>query len=143
MNAVLLPVFSSIVCDRHNPGQSPYGMANSSIEQIREARHAMGLPALAIQWGPIGDVGFVFDTMGNEAVICGTEAQYICSCLTALEKLMTQSHTVVTSHVLADKMYQNNSSCVTEKESLNAVANVSGKKLTTWWKFQIVITFSI
>jgi fatty acid synthase len=140
MDAVLFPVFSSVASGRGlAPGISPYGMANSGMERICEARHAMGLPALAIQFGPIGDVGYMFDTFGSEAVIYKRTAQCISSCLTALEKFMTQSYTVVASHVIPDKQHQNNSTSVTEKEILNVIANVLGKKLTIWLKFKIVI----
>jgi fatty acid synthase len=99
------------------------------MERICEARHAMGLPALAIQWGPIGDVGIAFDTLGSEAVICQTEAQCISSCIIALEKLMTQPHTIVTSHVLANKQLHSNSTSVREEEVLNTVVNILGEKL--------------
>lgn len=36
-------------------------MSNSVMERICEARHADNLPALAIQWGAIGEVGLVSD----------------------------------------------------------------------------------
>lgn len=58
-------VFSSVSCGRGNPGQSNYGLANSGMERLCEARQADGLPALAVQWGAIGEVGLVVDTMGN------------------------------------------------------------------------------
>lgn len=45
-------VFSSVACGRGNYGQTNYGMSNSLAERIMERRHADGLPAKAIQWGP-------------------------------------------------------------------------------------------
>lgn len=54
-------VFSSVVCGRGNAEQTNYGMANSIMERICEKRRAENLPALAIQWGVIGDVGYVAD----------------------------------------------------------------------------------
>jgi fatty acid synthase len=54
-------VYSSVSCGRGTPGQTNYGMANSVMERIIEKRHAMGLPAKAIQLGPIGDVGVLAD----------------------------------------------------------------------------------
>lgn len=56
-------VFSSISCGRGNRGQTNYGMFNSVMERICEKRKADRLPALAIQWGAIGDVGMIVDTM--------------------------------------------------------------------------------
>lgn len=49
-------IFSSVSCGRGNAGQSNYGMANSIMERICEKRKSDGLPALAIEWGAVGDV---------------------------------------------------------------------------------------
>lgn len=54
-------VFSSVSCGRGNAGQSNYGLANSVMERIVERRHRDGLPAKAIQWGAVGEVGLVAD----------------------------------------------------------------------------------
>lgn len=58
-------VFSSVSCGRGNVGQSNYGLSNSIMERICEERRAEGLPALAIQWGAIGDVGLVAESVSN------------------------------------------------------------------------------
>nr|QCW07586.1 fatty acid synthase 6 [Blattella germanica] len=120
--------FSSIASGRGNVGQSAYGMANSTLERICEERRMLGLPALAVQWGPIGDVGVLYDSMGNDVVLVGTVPQHISSCLDAFEDLLRQPHAVLTSHVLVDKELENGSSCVLEKDFLNTVANVLGIK---------------
>jgi len=59
---------------------------------------------LAIQWGAIGDVGMVVDTMkgSNDSVIGGTLPQRISSCLATLDVFLNQSHPVVSSFVLAE-----------------------------------------
>ena len=44
-------------------GQSNYGYANSALDFLCEARAAQGLPALSLQWGVIGHVGFVEEAM--------------------------------------------------------------------------------
>ena len=44
-------------------GQANYGYANGAVDILAEARKSAGLPALAIQWGPIADVGFVAEIM--------------------------------------------------------------------------------
>ncbi|MGD0105613.1 MAG: beta-ketoacyl reductase, partial [Rhodopila sp.] len=41
------------------PGQASYVAANRMLEALAERRHAAGLPALAVQWGPIGDAGYL------------------------------------------------------------------------------------
>jgi fatty acid synthase len=51
-------VFSSVVSGYGNAGQTNYGMSNSTVERVCEARVKDGLPGLAVQWGTVGDVGF-------------------------------------------------------------------------------------
>jgi phthiocerol/phenolphthiocerol synthesis type-I polyketide synthase C len=41
------------------PGQGSYVAANMALEAIARRRMAEGLPALAVAWGPIGDVGYL------------------------------------------------------------------------------------
>jgi len=55
----LFLLFSSVTTAFGNPGQGNYVAANAAIEAIAERRHAAGLPALAVQWGPIGDAGYL------------------------------------------------------------------------------------
>lgn len=40
-------VFSSVSCGRGNAGQTNYGMANSAMERICEARQSEGLPGVS------------------------------------------------------------------------------------------------
>lgn len=40
-------------------------MSNSVMERICENRHKAGFPALAIQWGAVGEVGLVADMQVN------------------------------------------------------------------------------
>ena len=65
-------VFSSVSCGRGNAGQTNYGMANSVMERICEARVREGFPGLAVQWGAVGDVGLVADMQeDNVEVVIG------------------------------------------------------------------------
>ncbi|KAL0266678.1 UNVERIFIED_CONTAM: hypothetical protein PYX00_009160 [Menopon gallinae] len=98
-------VFSSVSCGRGNAGQTNYGMSNSIMERICEARAKEGLPGLAIQWGAIGDVGLVADMQEDhqELVIGGTLQQSISSCLQCLDVLLKQKHPIVASMVVAEK----------------------------------------
>lgn len=52
-------LFSSISVLFGNPGQSHYVTANAWLEGLARKRRAEGLPALAIGWGAITDVGFL------------------------------------------------------------------------------------
>lgn len=98
-------VFSSMSCGRGNAGQSNYGMANSAMERIIEERHKFGLPAKAIQWGAIGDVGLLaeYQLANMDKEISGTLPQSISSCLEVLDRLLISSDPIVSSMVVADK----------------------------------------
>jgi thioesterase domain-containing protein/acyl carrier protein len=52
-------LFSSIATIAGSPGQGGYVAANSFLESFAHYRRAKGLPALAINWGVISEVGFV------------------------------------------------------------------------------------
>ncbi|QJU57632.1 polyketide synthase [Sphingomonas sp. AP4-R1] len=55
----LFLLFSSVTTPLGNPGQGNYVAANAAIEALAERRQAEGLPGLAVQWGPIGDAGYL------------------------------------------------------------------------------------
>uniref|UniRef100_A0A182QS29 Fatty acid synthase n=1 Tax=Anopheles farauti TaxID=69004 RepID=A0A182QS29_9DIPT len=96
--------FSSVSCGRGNQGQVNYGLANSAMERICEARHAAGLPATAIQWGAIGDTGLVLENLGdNDTVVGGTLPQRMPSCLQTMDLFMQQPCPVLASMVIAEK----------------------------------------
>ncbi|NP_001037478.1 p270 [Bombyx mori] len=98
-------IFSSVSCGRGNAGQTNYGMSNSVMERICESRKKIGLPALAVQWGAVGDVGLVADMQDEDVQleIGGTLQQRISSCLLALDKFMKQDAPIVSSIVVAEK----------------------------------------
>ncbi|XP_055540270.1 fatty acid synthase-like [Wyeomyia smithii] len=98
-------VFSSVSCGRGNAGQSNYGMANSIMERIIERRKAAGLPAKAIQWGAVGEVGLVADMVEDKVdmEIGGTLQQRITSCLQELDTLLSCEDPIVASMVVAEK----------------------------------------
>lgn len=52
-------LYSSATTYFGNPGQASYVAANCYLEELARQRHAMGLPATAIGWGAIDDVGFL------------------------------------------------------------------------------------
>lgn len=98
-------VFSSVSCGRGNAGQTNYGHSNSVMERICEKRKSEGLPALAIQWGAIGEVGLVADMQeeNTEIEIGGTLQQRISSCLQVMDKLLRCPEPIVSSMVVAEK----------------------------------------
>ncbi|KAB0796701.1 hypothetical protein PPYR_10762 [Photinus pyralis] len=92
-------VFSSISCGRGNAGQANYGFANSVMERICESRQADNLPGLAIQWGPIDDVGLL-TKMDLSVDVMGLLPQRINSCLMVMDTFLNQPHVIVGSMIL-------------------------------------------
>uniref|UniRef100_A0A8P4GFA7 Fatty acid synthase n=1 Tax=Dicentrarchus labrax TaxID=13489 RepID=A0A8P4GFA7_DICLA len=118
--------FSSVSCGRGNAGQSNYGYANSAMERVCEKRRYDGVPGLAVQWGAIGDVGVVLETMGgNDAVIGGTLPQRIASCLEVLDLFLCQQRPVMSSFVLAERTVVK-SEAGSQKSLEDAVAHILG-----------------
>jgi fatty acid synthase len=86
-----------VSCGHGNPGQTNYGYANSILERICELRRKDGLHGLAIQWGPIGDVGVMAD---NEiSSLARIVKQRILSCLEVLDKFLQSPHYILSSIV--------------------------------------------
>ena len=57
-----------------------------------------------MQWGAIGDVGVVIETMGdNDVIIGGTRPQRMTSCLATLDQFLNQSQAVLSSFVMAER----------------------------------------
>ncbi|MDX2158842.1 MAG: SDR family NAD(P)-dependent oxidoreductase [Hyphomicrobiaceae bacterium] len=52
-------LYSSATTLLGNPGQAAYVAANGYLEGLAHARHADGLPALAVAWGAIADAGYL------------------------------------------------------------------------------------
>ena len=97
--------FSTIASGYGNAGQTNYGYGSSYLERVCEERRSQGLHGLAIQWGVIGDVGIVADSMGGSehlVTVSGTMAQRLPSCLATLDSLLQQrSASVVLTAVKA------------------------------------------
>ncbi|XP_075725717.1 fatty acid synthase isoform X2 [Rhipicephalus microplus] len=92
-------VFSSISCNRGQIGQTNYGFANSVMERLCERRVADGLPGLAIQWGPIGDVGVVHDSVDVDFDFFGLLLQPISSCIEVMDYCLSQKQPIVSCFV--------------------------------------------
>ena len=100
--------FSSVVSSRGNAGQSNYGYTNAVMDRICELRRSDGLNGLSIHWGPIGDVGYVAENIGNEFQLSGTIQQRITSCLTVLDRILQSNLTICSSFVNCDTNIINN-----------------------------------
>ena len=52
-------MFSSVSSIFGNPAQGNYAAANAFLDALAQHRHAIGLPALVINWGALGGEGYV------------------------------------------------------------------------------------
>lgn len=85
---------------------------------------------MAIQWGAIGDVGLVIETMGgNETVVGGTLPQRMASCLSSFDVFLQHPQPVLASMVLAEKR-KGGSAGANQVSLIEAVANILGIKDT-------------
>ena len=83
---------------------------------------------LAIQWGAVGDVGIVLESMGsNDVVIGGTLPQQIASCLEVLDVFLNQPHPVLSSFVLAEKKATAHNDSSSRQDPMEAVAHILGE----------------
>lgn len=96
--------------------------------------------ALAIQWGAIGDVGLIVESVfggDNETVVGGTMPQRIASCLKTLEHLMLKSYEpkqtgIWSTFVPAEKIMENElkqeMKQQMKKSIVEVIANIMGIK---------------
>lgn len=85
---------------------------------------------MAIQWGGIGDVGLILDTMGdNDTVVGGTLPQRMTSCLATMDSFLQQPNAVLASMVLAELRRSAGDS--NQVGLLEAVGNILGKDIYT------------
>ena len=83
-----------------------------------------------MQWGAIGDVGVVLNTMGgNDTVVGGTLPQRIRSCLDTLDTFLNLPHPVLSSFVLAEKAIKSKSGQEGKVDLVLVVARILGKIL--------------
>ncbi len=87
-------VFSSVVSGFGHPGLTNYAFANSAMERLCEQRQKDNLHALAIQWGPVGDVGILQET-GKVKSIAGSIPKPICFYLDNLIAILSSGCSVV------------------------------------------------
>ncbi|KAK3760849.1 hypothetical protein RRG08_034691 [Elysia crispata] len=121
-------MFSSVVGLHGHAGQSNYGFGNSFAERLCERRRLDGLPGeiLAIQWGPVADVGFV-GKIGNSVVITEKFPQRIQSVKSTFDYMLSQS----SSSVVSSYVHNDRSSAVDAGEETVAqkIARAVGKVL--------------
>ncbi|CAG0904463.1 unnamed protein product [Darwinula stevensoni] len=82
--------FSSVVVGVGNVGQTAYGMANGAMEDVIRDRRRSDCPGLAIEWGPIAEVGMASKILArtNKVSIASCRAQSIHASWDRLETLL-------------------------------------------------------
>jgi len=91
-------LYSSATTTLGNPGQGSYVAANMYLESLAECRRRLGLPALTVGWGPIGDVGFLArNERVRDALVARIGGQLLSSAqaLSQLEELLRADRTGV------------------------------------------------
>uniref|UniRef100_A0A6P7GEP3 Fatty acid synthase-like n=1 Tax=Diabrotica virgifera virgifera TaxID=50390 RepID=A0A6P7GEP3_DIAVI len=115
-------MFSSVVASRGVMGQTNYGYANSALERLCERRKRDKLPGLAIEWGPVADVGVLVTEKFNTKSFGNLLHQKPESCWKALEQFMILGAATCMSCV-----YKNNQEeAKKEKTPIDIVANILG-----------------
>ncbi|MEY4767806.1 MAG: putative type polyketide synthase WcbR, partial [Pseudomonadota bacterium] len=92
-----LVLYSSMTTFIGNPGQANYVAANHYLESLALYRRQQGLPALAVAWGAIEDVGFLTRHPQLKDILetrLGSKALTSDMALTLLEKLLLNQATV-------------------------------------------------
>ncbi|GAA1291964.1 SDR family NAD(P)-dependent oxidoreductase [Saccharothrix xinjiangensis] len=89
-------VYSSAAACVGNIGQTSYTAANAALEALVRDRRRAGLPGLAVQWGGIGDAGYVHRTdRTDEMTALGIGALPADDALRALDELLELPDAVV------------------------------------------------
>src|SRR5262249_17391250 len=84
-------LFSSATVLVGNPGQANPVAANAFLEGLAQRRRAEGLPALAVSWGAIGDVGYLAKNAGVNRALAqrlGSASLTAAEALAGLELLL-------------------------------------------------------
>lgn len=118
--------FSSIYSGVGFLGSSSYGMANSLVDEIIYDRHAKNLPAKAIQFGLIADVGLVKEFF-DAAKVLNMLPQTIASCFNALDDILSSDKPVIMC-MEADDQDVDDEKAEKEENVLTKVLKIMGVK---------------
>jgi acyl carrier protein len=89
----LFVLFSSATSVLGSPGQANYAAGNAFLDALAHHRHALGLPALSINWGPWAEVGLAAaqENRGERLAYRGLGSLSVAQGLEALGRLVRGS----------------------------------------------------
>jgi acyl carrier protein len=91
-------LFSSVTSIVGNPGQANYVAGNAFLDMLAYYRRARGLPALAVNWGRVGEVGYVVNSPETTERLdrLGIAIMPLSETLDALDEMMSSNAVQVT-----------------------------------------------
>jgi NADPH:quinone reductase-like Zn-dependent oxidoreductase len=91
-------LFSSVTSTIGNPGQGNYVAGNAFLDMLAYYRRAKGLPALTVNWGGVGEVGYVVNSQETTQRLgrLGVTLMPLSETLDALDELMSSNAVQVT-----------------------------------------------
>ncbi|MFD8125417.1 beta-ketoacyl synthase N-terminal-like domain-containing protein, partial [Streptomyces albidoflavus] len=89
-------LFSSIAATWGSGGQAVYAAANAHLDALAEQRHARGLPATSLAWGPWADGGMADEAMAAELGRRGLPAMAPETAITVVGQALALGETCVT-----------------------------------------------
>ena len=125
-------MFSSISSLYGNAGQTNYAYGNACMEVMAYQRHLQHLPALAICWGRIGNVGYV-SNRGKVTTDQRVVDQHIDSCLHDLHAMLNLNCPVVSCYKQGDYQADSNngSKITTCLDSILRVLGLDSNKVSS------------
>ena len=85
--------FSSVSAGHGNAGQTNYAFGNTTMDEVVRVRREHGFPGLSMQWGIIGDVGYLAEKAKVETTL-PLLPQPIVNCLEVLETAMARTTSI-------------------------------------------------
>ena len=100
-------LFSSITSIIGNPGQANYVAGNAFLDMLAYYRRGRGLPALTVNWGGMGEVGYVVNSPETTQRLdrFGVTLMPLSETLDALDELMSSNAVQATVAQLEWKTY--------------------------------------
>ncbi|MTI10411.1 type I polyketide synthase [Curvivirga aplysinae] len=132
-------MFSSIASALGNQGQSAYVIANRAIENLVLERRQQGLPAQAIQWGAIADVGVVSRDSALQKTLAAKGIEAITSeeALNRFEQILSTSNT--NDPVIGIYKYRTNTNSMKSDHNIGLIAEL--QKLDKKEQFALLVEF--